>query len=203
MEIEKQEEVWNKISNKWNKYRKKPVKPAFEFLKNKKGKILDLGCGSGRNFIKSDDKTIYGVDFSKEMLKFANKNAQKNKINVKLTHASAEKLPFQDNFFDNSLYIATLHCIETHEKRKKSLQELFRVLKKGGKALIIVWSRNQKRIKNKPKETLIPWTVDEKKYSRYYYIYEQDELKQLLKKVGFKVIESIESKNIVITIQKP
>jgi len=203
MKTPNQEEVWDNLSKDWNEKRKKQIKNIIKFLKNKKGKLLDLGCGSGRNFIKSDDRIVYGVDFSKKMLKFANKNAQKNKINVKLTHASAEKLPFNNNFFDNALYSATLHCLDTSKKRKKSLQELFRVLKKGGKALIIVWGRKNKRIKNKPKEALIPWTVDGKKYGRYNYIYEKEELEQLLKNIGFKVIKIIESMNIITLIQKP
>jgi len=203
MKTPNQEEVWDKISEEWNKCRKKTPKFVIGFLKNKKGRLLDLGCGSGRNFIKSDDRIVYGIDFSKEMLKFANKNAQKNKINVKLTHASAEKLPFDNNFFDNALYSAVLHCLETPEKRKKSLKELFRVLKKGGKALIIVWSRNHQRIKNAPKNAIINWTINEKKYGRCYYIYEKDEIRQLLEKMGFNVLNLIESKNFVITVQKP
>ena len=49
---------------------------------------------------------------------------------------------------------------------------------------------------------MIPWTVDGKKYYRYYYIYEKNELRELLEKVGFKVIEIREDENIVAFIKK-
>ena len=67
-----QEKVWNTIAEKWAEYRKKPVPEVIKFLKNKSGKILDLGCGSGRHFLSG--KKIYGIDFSDKMLKLAEKN---------------------------------------------------------------------------------------------------------------------------------
>ena len=116
--------------------------------------------------------------------------------------AEADKLPLKDNFFDAAIFIATLHCIESDKKRKKALEELHRVMKKGSQAMVTVWSRNQERIKNKPKEALIPWTVGEEKYMRYYYIYEKDELKKLLEEAGFKVLSMKEDDNIVAIIEK-
>ena len=47
-----QEQVWDEISKVWKGYRCRPVDEVVDFLRNKKGKILDLCCGAGRNFIK-------------------------------------------------------------------------------------------------------------------------------------------------------
>ena len=202
MEKINQQQVWEKIAKPWQKFRNKPFPIVIEFLKNKTGKILDLGCGSGRHFLKLKNLKIYGVDFSDEMLKLAEKHAKQKNLNIILKKAFSERLPFEDNFFDSAIFIATLHCIRTASARKKALQELFRVLKLKANALITVWSKNQKRVKNKPKECFIPWTVNGKKYKRYTYIYDKEELEALLKKIGFRIVKSWEDKNINVVVEK-
>jgi len=197
-----QEQIWNKIAHPWKKYRGIPLKEVGDFLKNKSGKILDLCCGSGRHFIKLKNAEFYGIDFSEKMLKLAEKYAEKEKINVVLKKASADNLPFEDEFFDAAIFIDSLHNIETTEKRKKTLQELKRVLKKGSEALISVWNKVQPRFKNKEKETFIGWRVNDDNYRRYYYLYEKEELEKLLKEVGFKIAESWENKRIFVRVRK-
>ena len=216
MNITPQEKVWNKISKPWKTFRAKPLKEAVDFLsnamKNKHGKILDLGCGNGRNFVKLNGKVvIYAVDFSENQLKFAKQYARKQKLNVKTIKAFAYNLPFKDNFFDAAVFIATLHCIPSAEKRKKALQELKRTLKKGSDALITVWDKNQPRFAESEKEAFIPWEHEGKKYMRYYYLYDRNELKKLLKETGFKIKKIFEksatkglysSRNIVVIVKK-
>ncbi|MDO8516576.1 MAG: methyltransferase domain-containing protein [Nanoarchaeota archaeon] len=199
-----QKQVWNNIAPKWNEVRTASSPEVIEFLKDKKGNILDFGCGSGRNFIKNKEskRVIYAVDFSEEMLEYAKKKAKKEKINAEFFISDSTKLQFKDNFFDSAICVAMLHCIESSEKREKTLKELYRVLKPKAKALVLVWSRNNMRIKNKPKESFIPWTVKGKKYQRYTYIYDKDEFEKLLKKVGFKVLSITEGKNINAVVQK-
>ena len=46
----KQETVWDTIAEKWHEYRNEPPDYVKNFLKDKEGRILDLCCGSGRNF---------------------------------------------------------------------------------------------------------------------------------------------------------
>ena len=210
-----QEEVWDNIADPWKKFRAKPIQEAIDFLKTKKGKIIDLGCGSGRNFFKNSNLKIYGVDFSQKMLDHSKKHAEKEKIDVELIKSPVNNLPFKDNFFDSAIFIATLHCLETKEKRKKSLEELYRVLKPGKEVLITVWDKDQKKFKNKPKENYIVW---QNKGKRYYYLYEKQELIHLLEKIGFEIIkvykkenENIKystrkrysDKNILVIVKKP
>lgn len=196
-----QQQIWDRIARPWESFRGKPLKEVEEFLHKKSGNILDLGCGSGRNFGKIDGK-IFGVDFSGEMVKLAERHAKENGIDAEIVQAEAYKLPFENDFFDHAIFIASLHCIEDKENREESLRELFRVLKKGGEAMITVWSRNEERIKNKPREAMIPWTVGKNKYMRYYYIYDKKEFEDLLESVGFKIVSIKEDRNIVAIVKK-
>lgn len=196
-----QEKVWDIIAVKWNKYKIVPATIVIKFLSRKKGKILDLGCGSGRNFVKTKG-TIYGIDFSKKILRYAKAKAEQLKIKVILKKSEATKLPFKDNSFDSAVCVAVLHCIGPRKKREKTLKELYRVLKKDGEALITVWSRNQDRLKNKPKEGFIPWTVEGKKYQRYTYIFNKTEFETLLKEIGFEIVKLWENENILAIVKK-
>ena len=71
-----------------------------------KDKIIDVGSGTG-DLIKLILKkklinTVYSVDLNNEMLSFAKKKFINQKI--KFIKANAEKLPFQNNYFDKIYY---------------------------------------------------------------------------------------------------
>ncbi|MAG07644.1 hypothetical protein CMI46_02410 [Candidatus Pacearchaeota archaeon] len=210
--MENQEQVWDEIAPLWNKYKKNkfsngsPIKD-FDlldgFIEGNEERVLDLGCGSGRNFFKFNG-TIYGVDFSKEQLKFAEKIAKELEIKVELTKAYCSDLPFEDNFFDKALFLYTLHCIEGEDKRKKSLEELHRVLKPKGKAIITVWNHNSKRWRKKEKDKIVSWNVGDKKVYRYYHLYSSEELRELLENTGFKILKynRDDARNFIVHVEK-
>ena len=196
-----QKEIWNKIAPEWNKFRVNQIEEVQEFLKDKKGDILDLGCGTGRNLQKING-TIYGIDFSEEMIKLAETNANKKQINSEFKVSSLEKLPFKDNLFDSAIYIASLHCIPTKKRRERSLKELFRVLKPNSRALITVWSKTHPKLMKHPKEATITWKHNSEELQRYYYLYDKEELKKKLENLGFRIISINETKNIVAIVEK-
>jgi len=195
-----QKQIWNEIAPEWNKF-KTPSHKTLEFVKNQYGNLLDLGSGSGRYLIKKNGLKFYLVDFSKEMIKLAKTKAKKLGIQAEFHIKELHKLPFKDNFFDSAICTDALHCIETESKRKKTLKELFRVLKNGAIAKISVWNKDSKRFKNSPKERTVGWR---EKGKRYYYLYNPQELYGLVKKTGFTIIEKPEpSLELPIIIQKP
>ncbi|MBI2043788.1 class I SAM-dependent methyltransferase [Candidatus Pacearchaeota archaeon] len=209
--MEDQKEIWNSIAQPWKTFRINPIEEVVEFLGDKKGNVLDLACGSGKNFTKIKG-TIYGVDFSENMLKYAREFAEKNKINAQLIHAEADLLPFNDDFFDSVIFIAALHCIPEKKKRIEALRELSRVLKPNAEAMITVWDYNQEKFKDSEKESLISWKYNKKEYMRYYYLYEKDEFVNLLEKVGFKIVKVMDKdnptglyskRNIIAIVKKP
>jgi len=186
MEISNQKEIWNKIAPEWNEFKiEKKAIHTLNFLKKQKGKILDLGSGSGRYLQKIPKGKMYLVDFSEEMIKLAKENAKKEKIEAEFFVSDISKLPFEDNFFDGAICIASLHCIKGKPKRKKILKELFRVLKPKAQAEIGVWNKASPRFKNAGKEKLVAWRD---KGKRYYYLYEKKEIYKEVKETGFKII---------------
>ncbi len=185
--IMRQREVWESVASPWRDYRTKPFPGVAEFLKNKKGAVLDMGCGSGRNFIKGNFKLV-GTDFSGSMLRFAKQRAGEKRIAFSAVLGDISALPLKDNSFDSALFVAALHCLKKRE-RKNSLKELLRVLKPQAEALITAWNRGQPRFHGK-KEGHIPWAHKGRKYMRYYYLYDVNELEAELKSAGF-VIERL------------
>lgn len=178
--------------------KKNPGRGVGDFLKNKKGKILDLGSGSGRNITKTKGK-LYLVDFSEKMIELARKKAKKEKINAEFFVSDITSLPFENNFFDSAIAIAVFHCIPK-DKHKQAVKEFYRVMKPKSEALIAVWNKNSRRFKNSPKEKYVSWRD---KGKRYYYLFDEKEIHDLFKKAGFKIKEKLESDvNIVFVVKK-
>jgi tRNA (uracil-5-)-methyltransferase TRM9 len=155
-----------------------------------KGKLLNVGCAHGPDFLPfKDGFELYGVDFSAEMLKFAEKYAKKFGFAVELTLADVRKLPYPDGSFDWAIAVATYHHLGGGE-HKKALEELKRVLKPGGEAFITVWNKWQPRFWLKRKEVKVPWKQKKQTLYRRYYLFSYAELERLVKQAGFEVLKS-------------
>ncbi len=102
---------------------------SFE-LKNKK--LLDVGCGDGVDLKKLSIRgaKIHGIDPSKEFIKAAQTN---NPLGL-FTEGVGEKLPFPENYFD---VVTSKWAMQTSPDVLKVLEEMARVLKKGGKLIYL------------------------------------------------------------------
>ena len=100
-----------------------------------KGKVLDIGIGSGLNipFYNSDkiDKVI-GIDPSHELIELAKELANDSKTSIELVIGSAESIPYPDNFFDTVLVTYTMCTIPNVAIANK---EMWRVLKDDGRLI--------------------------------------------------------------------
>lgn len=78
--------------------------------------------------------------------------------------------------------------------------------------MISVWDKNSMDLfkEKKVKEGFVNWKYNEKSYKRYYYFYDEKELKDLLESIGFKIIKIIlredqnshSKKNIIFYCEK-
>ncbi len=106
-----------------------------ELISQAKGRALEIGAGTGVNF------GYYNIENISELtvidLKFNDiiKNHSLNKkLKINYIEVSAEKIPFPDNTFD--VVVSTLIFCSVNNPMK-ALNEVYRVLKKGGKIYFI------------------------------------------------------------------
>ena len=100
---------YNRNARFYDSFSKKSEKRWFskwrkQFLPRLKGKILEVGIGTGKSMKDYNDKAkVIGIDFSKEMLKKAKEKLTKlHKKNITLKQMDVENLKFKDNSFDIS-----------------------------------------------------------------------------------------------------
>lgn len=97
----------------------------------------DLGCGSGVFTIPLSRKVekVYGIDVQKKMLEFLEQKIQMRKLkNIEPLIAKGNEIPLEDESIDLLVSINTLH---EFDNKDRMIEEMRRVLKRGGKALIV------------------------------------------------------------------
>lgn len=105
---------------------------AYEYTP-KCHRLLDVGCDKGFFTIKYLRKAnkVYAIDPSHESICLARKNSKKIIFKI----AFAEKIPFPDSFFD---VVVITDAFEHVNNEKKTISEIYRVLKPGGKLIFSV-----------------------------------------------------------------
>lgn len=103
--------------------------------------VLDIGCGDARIsklLFKGRKKIDVGLDMNEKEVK----NAEKSRFYKTVVCADAAKMPFKDNSFWTVVSNSTFEHIR---KDIEGVQEVSRVLKKGGKFLFIVPTKRLKK----------------------------------------------------------
>lgn len=106
-----------------------------KLFENISGNIAEIGPGTGINFNYMPSGTNWiGIEPNTAFTEYLLTQAKKKGINAKLLVGSALELPLDDNSMD--FVIGTLVFCSV-EKIEKSLSEIIRVLKPGGKYIFI------------------------------------------------------------------
>jgi len=118
------------------KWRKKVIKLIGE---NNPKKILDIATGTGDLAIMMAElkpEKVVGLDISSGMLEVGKqKIAAKNLSNlIDMVLGDSENIPFEDNYFDA---ITVSFGVRNFENLDKGLKEILRVLKPGGKFVVL------------------------------------------------------------------
>ena len=134
--------------------------------------VLDLACGTGdfsiaiaKALSSATDSHVTGVDLSEGMLAVMREKVQKAGLTemISIEEGDGENLRFPDNTFDR---VTIAFGIRNFEDRPIGLREMLRVLKPGGRLVILELSR--------PENKVIRWFYD------LYFLH-------ILPKIGGKV----------------
>ena len=101
-----------------------------------KMRILDIGTGTGflAIILAELGHEVVGIDISEEMLKVARRKAADKGVRIDFRIGDAENLPFDDEEFDATI---CRHVLWTLPNPERAISEWKRVVKKGGKVVII------------------------------------------------------------------
>ena len=122
-------------------WRKKAIR---RLTTHKPVKVLDVATGTADLALEIqrqlDCEQVIGVDISNEMLEIGRKKVSKKGLDDRITLVSgdSENLQFQDNTFDA---VTVAFGVRNFENLKKGLAEIHRVLKPGGRIIVLEFSR--------------------------------------------------------------
>ena len=158
---------------------------GLEHIKiNKNFVILDIGCGGGKTVARlsglADGGKVYGIDYSPLAVEKSRKHNKKliAESKVKIDRASVSKLPYEDCKFD------LVTAVETYyfwPDKLNDLKEVLRVIKPGGKLLMIFEMRKTSDDPDKWAE--VEKLADIKAVS-------EDEIEGIMVKAGFKDVKT-------------
>lgn len=105
-------------------------------------KLLDIASGTCDLAIafahRTNAENITATDINYEMLSYGRQRLEQLGLNCQVIQADAEHLPFKDNAFDR---VTVSFGIRNMTHKDRALAEMLRVLKPGGKLLVLEFSK--------------------------------------------------------------
>jgi len=97
------------------------------------GKVLELGCGPGRNAIYLAERgcAVDAVDLSKEAIEWGKERAKEKGVRINFVHQNIFDMDFEENAYDIVYDSGCFHHITPH-RRVSYLEILNKALKPGG-----------------------------------------------------------------------
>lgn len=107
--------------------------------------VLDVGCGTGSLTMAAQARVgeqgqVYGVDASPQMIEVARRKAERAGKHIDFRVEAVEKMSFPDGYFDAVLSSLMMHHLPG-DLKLQALVEIRRVLKPGGRVLVVDFHR--------------------------------------------------------------
>ncbi len=144
---------------------------------NNTSQVLDVGCGTGQTaayLAYKYEANVTGIDNDPTMVARAKRRMKKNNLPVEIIQGSVEKISLPDNHFDFIISESVLSFVN----KPKTLKEIFRLLKNGGRFIAI-------------EQTIIqPLTEEDEEEIKQFYGFDSLPMKEdwveLLTQAGFE-----------------
>lgn len=152
------DELFRDEKNRWDEPHEQVISLADRLQARAFFRVLDLGCGAGRHlaYLASRGFTVDGMDISPNGLRYTRERLIDANLPVRLSLADMTDLPYAGCCFDAIVSTYVIH----HNREaglRKTISEIWRLLKPGGVAFITIPSIRGGR--NERGEVLEPGTV--------------------------------------------
>lgn len=140
-----QQSYWDKVASRKIFHVPLQLSLLEDILKRKPRCIMDVGCGYGRNLQQLRElgiANLNGVDYSENMIK----RAKRLVPDVSWYLAHTDELPFETESVDLILMVSLLGCFPETSAQCKLIEEVCRVLTKGGAIYIADFLINNDKI---------------------------------------------------------
>lgn len=180
-------------------------KYLLDKIKIKKGRLLLLGVGGGREAIPLAKMgfEVTGVDYIPQMVERAKENAEKNGVKISGVFQEISELDQPENSFEIVWLCAAMYsCVPTRKRRIAMLKRIHKVLKPGGYFISGFLWNPQKNVssKNVFLKKILAWiSLGNREYERgdnlrfnnefIHTFTSLDELKAEIIEGGFKLID--------------
>lgn len=199
-------ELWESL-HKQSRFRPKyPSETVVQYVfrnfkRDGQTKVLDLGCGAGRHlyFMANENLAAYGVDISRDGVEYTNELLKANNLKGEAVVGAVYDIPYENEMFDGLVSYGVLYYCDKKEI-EQACDEIYRVLKNGGKALIVVRTTNDSRYgqgNEIEKNTFIINEEDDTKSAFYesgmkMHFFTEEEVRELFKNFATMTIDKIE-----------
>lgn len=114
---------------------------TMEFAGHRGERVLEIGAGMGTDLAQfaKNGAIVTDVDLSSGHLALAKESFALRGLEGSFVHQDAERIPFPDDTFD---VVYTNGVIHHTPNTQSVIGEIFRVLKPGGKAIVMVYAEN-------------------------------------------------------------
>ncbi len=143
-------------------------------IKSARGRVLDIGCGNGNLLlpIRQNGEEVYGVEINPINSKYC------NKMGLNVFCGVLEEANFNNDFFD---IVILSQVIEHLPSPKKTIEEIYRILKPGGR-LYIFCPNYESYLSKLFGKYWHGWYIP-----FHFYDFNENTIRRLTEEVGFKV----------------
>ena len=161
----------------------------------RKDRILDAGYGKGRNleYFVRNNYDIYGIDHNPSYLPIVLDQVKTWNPSYAIDNficGSVDSMPYESESFDVVFSVAVLHFAKSHKQFRTMLDELLRVLRKGGFLLFRMTSWHTFDLSPKTASGMMTIADGER------YMLDIEDIRSLTLEKGYRFADPIKTTNV-------